>query len=310
MPQLRKPLFPKLRLFLLQDMFSCDIIKIEKIYQERETMYSAVYPVLGNETRLPFYLSGIGRTSPEFHIKRENGLTSHQLLFTAKGKGVLIADGRKYVLEPNSLCYLPPKLPHEYYPERDEWDTCWIVFRGEMLCDIMKNMGFDRERVAIDADLTELEKLYKRLYALAADNPNNSRKCSLLIYDAVLLAADIFDRKASSDNTGNLMVDRAVRYINEHCFSDISLNELSALSGVSPQYFGRLFKERLNMRPMEYIARIKVSKAKIMLLDSDIPVSEISEKLGYNSPTYFGIVFRKYEGVSPSEFRKQRGSIV
>lgn len=61
---------------------------------------------------------------------------------------------------------------------------------------------------------------------------------------------------------------------------------------------------------MEYIARIKVSKAKIMLLDSDMPISEISEKLGYTSPTYFGIVFRKYEGISPSEFRKTGGTII
>ena len=47
-----------------------------------------------------------------------------------------------------------------------------------------------------------------------------------------------------------------------------------------------------------------------MLLDSDITVAELSQKLGYASPTYFGIVFRKYEGVSPSEFRKNRGNII
>ena len=52
-------------------------------------MHSAVYPVLGNETRLPFYLSGIGRTEPEFHVKRDKGLTSHQFLFTAKGSSRL-----------------------------------------------------------------------------------------------------------------------------------------------------------------------------------------------------------------------------
>lgn len=61
---------------------------------------------------------------------------------------------------------------------------------------------------------------------------------------------------------------------------------------------------------MEYVARVKVSKAKTMLLDSDIPVAELSQRLGYTSPTYFGIVFRKYEGVSPSEFRKNRGNII
>ena len=149
-----------------------------------------------------------------------------------------------------------------------------------------------------------------KLSCLAADNLHSSKKCSLLIYDAVLLAGDIFDGKSSADNTGNMIVDKAVLYINEHCGSDISLNELSELSGVSPQYFGRLFRERLNMRPMEYIARIKVSKAKIILLDSDMPISEISEKLGYTSPTYFGIVFRKCEGISPSEFRKTGGTII
>lgn len=273
-------------------------------------MYNAVYPVLGNETRLPFYLSGIGKTSPEFHIKREHGLSSHQFLFTVKGRGVLIVQDRTYTLEKGSLLYLPPELPHEYYPENGEWSTCWMVFRGDMLTDIMKNMGFDRERIATNADLTAFEKLYQRLSGLAADNLHNSKKCSLLIYDAVLLAVDMFDGKTSADNTGNIIVDKAVEYIHAHCSSDISLCELSDLSGVSPQYFARLFRARLNMRPMEYIARIKIAKAKIMLLDSDRSVTAISEKLGFNSPTYFGIVFRKYEGISPSEFRKNRGSIV
>ena len=273
-------------------------------------MYNAVYPVLGNETKLPFYLSGIGRTSPEFHIKRDSGLTSHQFLFTVKGRGILMVKDRKYTLEKGSLLYLPPGLPHEYYPENDEWSTCWMVFRGDMLAGIMKNMGFDSEMIAPNADLIAFEKLHNRLFSLAADNLHNSKKCSLLIYDAVLLAGDIFNGKSSADNTGNMIIDNAIAYINEHYCSDITLNELSDLSGVSPQYFGRLFKERLSMRPMEYIARIKISKAKIMLLDSDMPVSEISEKLGYNSPTYFGIVFKKYEGLSPSEFRKNRGNIV
>ena len=58
-------------------------------------MHSAVYPVLGNETGLPFYLSGIGRTEPEFHVKRENGLTSHgtegaSLTVDFEGTGIIL----------------------------------------------------------------------------------------------------------------------------------------------------------------------------------------------------------------------------
>lgn len=47
-------------------------------------MLSAIYPVPASEVRLPFYLLGIGRTSPEFHVKRDKGLTSHQFLYTQK----------------------------------------------------------------------------------------------------------------------------------------------------------------------------------------------------------------------------------
>jgi len=273
-------------------------------------MFNAVYPVLGNETRLPFYLSGIGRTSPEFHIMRDKGLSSHQFLFTVSGRGILMVNDKKYVLEKDSLLYLPPELPHEYYPENDEWSTCWIVFRGEHLSDIMDNMGFERERISEDADISAFKRIYNKIYGLAADNLHNSKKCSLLIYEAVLLAADMFDEKRTTDNTGNQMVDKAVQYINAHCCSDITLNELAELSGVTPQYFGRVFRTSLNMRPMEYVARIRLAKAKVMLLDSDMSVAEISAALGYSSHTYFGMVFRKYEGISPTGFRKNGGTII
>ncbi len=273
-------------------------------------MHSAVYPVFASEVKLPFYLSGIGRTSPEFHVRRDKGLTSHQLLYTAKGCGILKVSGKEYILGKNSLLYLPPELPHEYYPEHDEWTTCWMVFRGDCLKSIMNTMGFQNEKVAVNADLSAYEKIFARIYGLAADNLHCGEKCSLLIYNAVLIAKDIFDGSHNENNTGNLIVDNAVRYINEHLGSDITLGELAELSGVSPQYFGRVFRQRLNMRPMEYVARVKVSKAKNMLLDSDLPIAAIAERLGYAEPTYFGIVFKKYEGISPSGFRKNGGNII
>lgn len=206
--------------------------------------------------------------------------------------------------------YLPPELPHEYYPENDEWNTCWMIFRGDFLKGIMNTMGFIGEMVATNADLNAFKKIFGRIYSLAADNLHNGEKCSLLIYNAVLAAKEIFSGKQEENNTGNLIADNAVRYINEHYGDDITLSELACLSGVSPQYFDRVFRERLNMRPMEYIARVKISKAKSMLLDCDMSVTQLSESLGYTSPTYFGIVFKKYEGISPSEFRKNSGSVI
>ena len=51
-------------------------------------MTKVIYPVIGRQTSLPFYLTGIGISDPEFHVTREKGLVSHQLLFTSGGEGL------------------------------------------------------------------------------------------------------------------------------------------------------------------------------------------------------------------------------
>ena len=73
-------------------------------------MTRSIYPVLARQTTLPFYLAGIGISDPEYHAVRENGLTSHQFLFTEKGKGVLKIGGQTYAQQRGNAFYLAPKL--------------------------------------------------------------------------------------------------------------------------------------------------------------------------------------------------------
>lgn len=273
-------------------------------------MYSAIYPIPGNEINLPFYLTGIGKTSPEFNIKRDTGLVSYQFLLTTKGRGILHVNDDTFILNPGSLFFLPPGIPHEYRPDGSEWSTSWFVFRGASLSSIMANLGLTREFVVEGINTTSFEKLHKRLTDLAADNLHNSSKCSLLIYDFILMAKEAIESQTSTDNTGNIIIDESVKYIHENLHLDISLNDLSKAVGISPQYIGKLFKKKLNITPVSYISRAKISQAKIMLLDSTVPISEIASSLGYSSPTYFGIVFKKLEGFSPSEYRRNNGSVI
>ena len=94
-------------------------------------MTQAVYPVIGRQDRLPFYLTGIGISDPEYRVAREKGLVSHQFLFTSSGAGVLTVDDKKYILRAGSVFYIAPAKPHEYHPLAGEWVTNWLVFRGE-----------------------------------------------------------------------------------------------------------------------------------------------------------------------------------
>ena len=104
------------------------------------------------------------------------------------------------------------------------------------------------------------------------------------------------------------ILQRAVIYMNENYASDITLEELAAISGVTRQHFCRVFKEQMRMRPMEYLARRRMASARNLLLTTEKSIAEIGKAVGYDNPTYFGMVFKKYEGITPTDCRKRHGT--
>lgn len=269
-----------------------------------------IYPVLGRQKSLPFYLAGVGIADPEYHIVRETGLISHQILYTRSGAGNLIIDGTSYPQKKGSLFYLASGVPHEYYPlVEDEWSTCWVVFRGAYLTELLQGMGL--ERFAYHADLVgeELEKIFSQMLSAAKDPVNGDEKCSVLVYEYIIAVRQAFLAKERyGERTAGGMVEKSIIYMNENYASDITLEQLADISEVTKQHFCRVFKEKMKMRPMEYLARKRISVARGLLVSTKQSVAEIGRAVGYDSLTYFGMVFKKYEGISPTDCRKRHGT--
>ena len=271
-------------------------------------MQSVVYPVLGSQTCLPFYLSGIGIAEPEYHVVRDCGLVSHQILYTKEGEGYIHVEGQQYHAVPGNIFYIAPGIPHEYFPVDGQWTTCWTVFRGDYLEMLMKRMGFPEYVCKDTADISVLERGFGRLLAAAASRAGGQEACSGLLYEYIMNVRSILFSGAEAGAGG--FVEQSLVYMDAHYPEDISLEELSGLCQVSKQHFCRVFKEKIGMRPMEYLARKRILEAKVLLCGTNASVGEIGQSVGYNDLTYFGMVFKKYEGVSPSEFRKTRMSVV
>ncbi len=268
-------------------------------------MTNALYPVIARQAELPMYLTGVGENSPEYHVRRESGLVSHQLLITTDGEGVLEAGGQTYRLDKGSIFYIAPSVPHEYYPNEGGWHDLWLVFRGGQIDALMKSMGFDGTAVVHGADISALKALHTLIMKAAGDPVSGGERCSLLLYEFILearRAMGISDQLQGGDG----IAQSAVRYINEHFSKDITLEELSSLSGVSMQHFCRVFRAHTGMRPMEYLANRRISEAKLLLVTTDAPVSRIAGEAGFSDQNYFGIVFKRFTGLTPTSFRRQR----
>lgn len=101
------------------------------------------------------------------------------------------------------------------------------------------------------------------------------------------------------------VISRVKSYINENYAKDISLEEASQMVDISPYYFSKLFKQEVGETFIEYLTRTRISNARRLLDDPRYSIKEVCVMCGYGDPNYFSRVFKKYENMTPSEYRER-----
>lgn len=92
-------------------------------------------------------------------------------------------------------------------------------------------------------------------------------------------------------------------YIDQHYFEDIKISMFTEKYFLSREYLMKLFKQQFGFGIHEYMQKVRMDKACVLLDDSSLKIQDISEMLGYKDKNYFSKAFRNYYGVSPSEYR-------
>lgn len=106
-------------------------------------------------------------------------------------------------------------------------------------------------------------------------------------------------------DAGHARIMTMLGYIHEHYGRDISLEGIADSAGVSESECCRCFKSKLGLTPFQYLLDYRVRVAARLLKDTDMPVTEICYEVGFNSPSYFGKVFREATGYSPRAYRQE-----
>lgn len=263
------------------------------------------YPVLSDEINLPMYVLGVGARDKEFHFIREEGYPNHQIVYCIRGGGVLKLDGQEYPVAAGDAFYLPPHIPHEYYPSEDIWETHWITFEGREVKPVLDYIKLDRAKVFHIHDINAVDAIFKKiLYLMKTNYYYSGHQCSAHLYQFFIELNRVVNLQNGTKDGAKLnQLQPVIDYIDKNYRRDLTLVELSDLIDLSPQYLCRLFKECLNMRPFEYLARKRIQQAKLLLLEDQKNINEIAAMVGYNDCSYFCAVFKRHEMLSPAEFR-------
>ncbi|CAM3002734.1 response regulator transcription factor [Paenibacillus sediminis] len=101
------------------------------------------------------------------------------------------------------------------------------------------------------------------------------------------------------------LIRNILQYIEKNYKEDISLNSLGEQFHASPNYISRLFKQEVGRGLFTYLNEIRIQKAKELLKNYQYKIYEVAEMVGFNSQVHFAIVFNKFVGMSPKDYRKE-----
>ncbi|MBD5559131.1 MAG: helix-turn-helix domain-containing protein [Clostridia bacterium] len=138
---------------------------------------------------------------------------------------------------------------------------------------------------------------------LAASTRESFEDSALEILARAVKARD--SGKARSAATD--MMERAAQFIQENYGdSEMSLQLAARHVGFSAAHFSTVFSQKMGCTFIDYLTSLRISKAKELLAGSDRKLAHIAMEIGYNDPNYFSHVFKKREGISPKEYRRQQ----
>ncbi|MCF2679375.1 response regulator [Faecalicatena contorta] len=116
----------------------------------------------------------------------------------------------------------------------------------------------------------------------------------------------LFQRNSSrhEDQQEERAINGITRYMQEHLAEEVSLSVLAEEFHLSAQYISQLFKNEIGVNFLAYLTNIRMEKAKKLLVSTSLSIAEVSEQSGYGDYRVFTKVFKKNEGITPSQYRR------
>ena len=266
-------------------------------------MFFSHYPIITHENKLPLYLISLGMHDCQPPVRRGTEYGFPQIFYCTRGKGILSYDGIKTEIKAGMGFFMPASYAHEYHPAGDVWDNHWLI-PGGYACDrLLSDTGFDAPEIFTPDSTARLDKLFMNMHAaLQHDNIYGNLKASGILYE-FMIELDRAINHLNSSTCPNPALKKCLKLIDNSYSSQIKMEDLCEVSGLSKQHICRLFRNSLDTRPMEYIAKRRIQAAKELLSGTEMTIEDIADKTGFCSSSYFCKLFKRYEDITPTQFR-------
>lgn len=200
--------------------------------------------------------------------------------------------GQGFLIRPGQL--------EDYYPDdAHPWTNLWVTSRDPAIEELFDGYEADANTMIFDYDYIPT---VKNVTKILRENHDRLYSPSLILE----IFLHMYNKKKVSDRTftePDTYYKYAVNHIESNLHRQVTVKELTDLLGISQPYLYRIFTEKCNMSPKRFILNLKCDEAKRLLSDTDMPITEIANSIGYDDVMTFSKFFKNETGMSPKAFR-------
>nr|WP_299383877.1 AraC family transcriptional regulator [Allomuricauda sp.] len=250
----------------------------------------------------------------------------YELVYIKNGSGCLHIGSKKKWYTEGTLVFLAGNMPHADFGNKDHADNIEVV--------IQFRKDFLEERIKLFPEFDKIKRLIEQTgkvlvfssHCKAGLQPqfeafehqdNQTRLINLLSILGQLSQSKDYESMFDGITISNFKKEEIRRleeifeYVNGNFHLDISVPEISAQLGFTPNSFCRFFKKMTYRRFMDFVNEYRISKAVEYFNENNSGIAEVMYKSGFNDASYFSKQFKKYQGITPSGYLKSKyGSIL
>lgn len=264
--------------------------------------------------------------NPFFHIHYCNGskfnksrtrlrnisrtIQHHELIFVIAGKGSAIIGNKKYNFKEGMLFHICPDVPHSIDLGTDEtisFLTVHFSFARVTFNDNKWEIKNEDEMLPLHPaqELNSpypVEDIFNKLVDCWNAKLPGYEFISKTFLQQLLIAIYQNVKKQNQNYSISLKVEKIIKYMHQNINNKVTLTELSEMVQLSSTYLSRAFKETTGYSIIGYFNKIKIDKAKELIIEGDKKIKEVATALGFTDEFYFSRIFKKIEGTSPSDY--------
>ena len=234
---------------------------------------------------------------------RRKNYNSYLVLYTYNGTASLEYNGKKYTLNEGDGAFIDCHKAH-FYSAITKWDVAVLHLNGP-LASFISSEYEKKGSVVFHEPLSG--GFQKKLEEILDVYSSSSLQRDLLAsYSLESLLLHLLMPRPDDTTTRNdipLSVQTSMRYIEENYTKYICLDDLAALTATSKYHLAKEFKRYTGFTPHDYLIRIRINQARILLKTTTIPVCKISHMVGIHDINNFNYLFKKRMGKTPGEYR-------